>query len=153
MTENAALPQLLDARDIYLGFAAGSVVEAIQRLLRPALTRRFHDPEVVNGIIDAVIKREEESPTMCGALALPHTREAGLDDFILSVGANPEGAIRGHQDPRLIVAFVSPQGNREQHLRLLASLAQLGQNRDVVDRIARASSADQVIDALRSAGV
>jgi len=49
--------------------------------------------------------------------------------------------------------IISPEGKREQHLQLLASLARLSQNPKVVDQIAAASSADQVIETMRRIGV
>jgi mannitol/fructose-specific phosphotransferase system IIA component (Ntr-type) len=153
MIATLPLTELLDRGDIQLHFSAGSVEEAIPRLLQPPLMRRIHDPAAVSAIIDGVLKREHETSTMCGALALPHTRSSNLDNFILSLGANAEGTIAGHRNPLLIFAFVSPEGKREQHLHLLAALARLSQNPKVVDQIAGASSTDQVIDALRSAGM
>jgi mannitol/fructose-specific phosphotransferase system IIA component (Ntr-type) len=143
-----ALTDLLDLRDIHLNFEAGSVIEAIPLLLRPPLMRRLHDESVVNTIIDAAIAREKESATLCGTLALPHARHPALDDFVVSLAITAAGG-----NPRLIFAFASPQGKREQHLQLLASLARLSQNASLVDQIASATSADQVLDALRSAGI
>lgn len=143
----------LDRDDIHLQFRAGSVVEAIPRLLEPSLSRRLHDPQLVSSIVAAAVKREEDTPTMCGALALPHARSATLQNFILAVGVNAAGTIEGQQNPRLIFAFASPEGKREQHLQLLALLARLSQNSKVLDQLATASTADEVIAVLRSAGV
>ena len=89
---------------------------------------------------------------MCGTLLLPHARTSRLDNFIVALGVNAGGAIDDHPTPRLIFAFASPEGKREQHLHLLASLARLSQNPKVVDQIAAATTPDQVIEALRSAG-
>ncbi len=143
----------LDRGDIHLQFRAASIVEAIPRLLQPALARRLNDPQLVNAIVAAAVKREEDTPTMCGALALPHARSAALQNFVLSLGVNAQGTIEGQQNPRLIFAFASPEGKREQHLQLLALLARLSQNSKVIDQIATASTADEVIAVLRTAGV
>jgi mannitol/fructose-specific phosphotransferase system IIA component (Ntr-type) len=86
-------------------------------------------------------------------LALPHARHGAVGEFILSLAANASGVIAGRSEPRLIFAFVSPEGRREQHLQLLAWLARISQNRKLIEQIAGASSADQVLDALRQAGV
>ncbi len=151
MISTLPLTELLDSRDIQLHFTAGSVKEAIPRLLQPALMRRVHDPSAVKEIVDAAVRREEDTSTMCGAVSLPHARSSKLDHFILSLGVNAEGVISGHGSPRLIFAFASPEGKREQHLQLLASLARLSQNPKLIDQIANAASADQVIDALQNA--
>jgi mannitol/fructose-specific phosphotransferase system IIA component (Ntr-type) len=153
MIATLPLTEMLDRGDIQLHFTAPSVVDAIPRLLRPALMRRLQDASTVDTIIDAAVKREQETSTMCGPLLLPHARSSKIENFILSLGVNAEGTIAGHPTPRLIFAFASPEGKREQHLQLLASLARLSQNPKVVDQIASATGADQVIDALRAAAI
>jgi mannitol/fructose-specific phosphotransferase system IIA component (Ntr-type) len=153
MPATIALTEMLEQEDVHLGFQTSSVVEAVPRLLRSPLAKRGLSPAAVQEIIDAVIRRERETLTLCGSLALPHTRSADVDEFVFSVGTNAAGLIAGQADPRLIFVFVSPENKREQHLQLLASLARLSQNPEVVDQIARASNARQVIDALRIAGV
>jgi mannitol/fructose-specific phosphotransferase system IIA component (Ntr-type) len=150
MIATVPLTGLLDRADIQLEFQTASVAEAIPRLLYPALMRRVHDPSVANEIVASAVKREEESSTRCGALLLPHARSPRVDNFVVSLGVNSKGTIAGQPTPRLIFAFASPEGKREQHLQLLASLARLSQNPNVVDQIVAASSVDQVIDALRS---
>ncbi len=147
------LTELLRVEDIHLRFQAASVIEAIPRLLRPALTRSFDNQTRIDEIIAAVIKREQDTATMCGALALPHARHSAVGEFVLALAANADGVIAGQNNPRLIFAFVSPEGRRDQHLQLLASLARLSQNPKIVEQIAGASNADQAIDALRSAGI
>ena len=153
MIATLPLTDLLDRADIHLHFRAGSIVEAIPQLLRPALVRRVQDLQLVNTIIDAAIKREEDTPTTCGALALPHARNTDLQNFVLTLGANAEGVIDGHSNLRLIFAFASPESKREQHLQLLASLARLSQNPKVIDQIVSAADANAVMEILRNAGV
>ena len=153
MIATLPLTDLLDRADIHLHFRAGSIVEAIPQLLRPALVRRVQDLQLVNTIIDAAIKREEDTPTTCGALALPHARNTDLQNFVLTLGANAEGVIDGHPNLRLIFAFASPESKREQHLQLLASLARLSQNPKVIDQIVSAADANAVMEILRNAGV
>jgi mannitol/fructose-specific phosphotransferase system IIA component (Ntr-type) len=152
MIATLPLTDFLASADIQLHFQAASATEAIPRLLAPALNRRLHDPSAVEEIIAAAIKREQDTSTMCGTLLLPHARSSRLDNFIVALGVNAEGTIAGHPTPRLIFAFASPEGRREQHLQLLASLARLSQNARLLDQIAAATTADQVIEALRSAG-
>jgi fructose PTS system EIIA component len=147
------LTELLRIDDIHFDFQAPSVVEAIPPLLRPAILRRLHDSALADRIVAAAIKREEDTSTRCGPLGLPHARSAEVTEFILALGVNASGVITGHPEPRLIFAFVTPEGRREQHLQLLASLARLSQNERIVEQIAGASTAEQVLEALRAAGV
>jgi mannitol/fructose-specific phosphotransferase system IIA component (Ntr-type) len=137
---------LLEPDDIHLHFNSASIIDAVPRLLEPALTRLLHDPQAGKSIVDAVVRREQETSTRCGALALPHARSSAVDRFVVTLGVRDE-------TPRLIFAFVSPEGKREEHLQLLASLARISQNAAVVNAIADAASAGDVIAALRGAGM
>ena len=145
--------ELLHVDDIHFNFQADSVIAAIPLLLRPAILRRVPDAALADRIVAAAVKREEDTSTRCGPLGLPHARSADVADFILALGVNASGVITGQPEPRLMFAFVTPEGRREQHLQLLASLARLSQNERIVEQIAGASTADQVRDALRAAGV
>lgn len=149
MPATIALTELLELQDIHVGFQAPSVVDAVPVLLRPPLARRGISSETIVEILNAVTRREHETSTVCGSLALPHTRSADVREFIFAIGANSGGVIPGSREPRLILAFVSPDQKREQHLHLLASLARLSQNAGVVNQIAGAATAEEVIDALR----
>jgi mannitol/fructose-specific phosphotransferase system IIA component (Ntr-type) len=153
MIATLPLTELLTSSDIQLHFHAASVIEAIPQLLEPSLSSRVHDPAVVKEVIDAAVKREQDTSTMCGAVSLPHARSSKIDRFILALGVNPAGTIGDQREPRLMFAFASPEGKREQHLQLLASLARLSQNPKVLDQIAAATTPDQVIEALRGAGM
>lgn len=153
MPATVDLTELLHVDDIHFNFQTASVVEAIPLLLRPAIMRRRNDSALADRIVAAAIKREEDTSTRCGPLGLPHARSAEVSEFILALGVNASGVIAGHPEPRLIFAFVSPEGRREQHLQLLASLARLSQNERTVEKIAGAATADEVLEALRAAGV
>ena len=89
---------------------------------------------------------------MCGPVALPHARHSAVRRFVLSLGINAGGVIEGHAEPRLIIAFVSPEAKRDDHLRLLATLARLSQNRAVVDQLTSATTAEQIAEILGAVG-
>ena len=153
MPATIGLTDLLDLEDVHVEFQAASVIDAVPILLRPALTRRGIAPQAIEDVLNAVTRREHETATICGSLVLPHARCADVHDFVFAIGANASGVVAGSPEPRLILAFVSPDQKREQHLQLLASLARLSQNAPVVSEIAGAGTAEQIIDALRAAGV
>jgi len=153
MPATVDLTEMLRADDIHFGFRAASTIEAIPLLLQPALARRIGDRAVIDSVIAAAIRREEDTSTRCGPLALPHARTAAVPEFILALGVNPAGVIAGQAEPRLMFAFVSPEQRREEHLRLLASLARLSQNAWIVEKICSASNAGEVLEILRGAGV
>ena len=142
---------ILRAPDIHVGFRAASVVDAIPLLLRPALQRRNIDAATIENAINAAVRREQDTSTRCCPLGLPHARSNAVHDFVLALGANSDGVIAGEPQPRIIFAFVSPEGRREHHLQLLAALARLSQNEWIVGKIASASSAQEVLESLRAA--
>jgi mannitol/fructose-specific phosphotransferase system IIA component (Ntr-type) len=152
MTQVLPVAEWLDTADIHLRFSAPSIDEAIPVLLRAPLTRECGADNVAQQVIDSTVKREREGSTVCGPVALPHTRNSAVKRFVLSLGINAGGVIEGHAEPRLIIAFVSPEAKREDHLRLLATLARLSQNPTVVNQLTSATSAEQVEKILETAG-
>ena len=152
MPGTLTITDLLRREDVHVHFVAPSVVDAIPVLLEPALEHHVR-ADIRDEIVAAVVKRERETATTCGMLSLPHARNEHVHHFIVAVGANAGGVIPDHAEPRIVFAFVSPEKKREEHLHFLASLARLSQNRELVDRIASANEADDVIAALRTAGM
>ena len=152
MTQVLPVAEWLDTADFHLRFAAPSIDEAIPLLLRAPLTRECGDDNAAQQVIDSIVKRERDGSTVCGPVALPHTRTSAVKRFVLSLGINARGVIEGQAEPRLILAFVSPEAKREDHLRLLATLARLAQNPAVVDQLTSATSAEQVEKILDAAG-
>jgi mannitol/fructose-specific phosphotransferase system IIA component (Ntr-type) len=153
MPGTIAITDLLRVEDVHPHFEALSVIDAIPVLLGPALAHHVSRADVRDEIIAAVIKRERETATACGTLSLPHARHAMVDEFVVSVGANANGIVAAQKEPRIIFAFVSPERKREEHLHFLASLARLSQNRTLVDVIAGANDPEDVLAALRNAGL
>lgn len=146
------ITEFLRVEDVHLNFRARSVVDAIPLLLGPALEHHVSDASR-HEILAAVMRRELETATLCGTLSLPHARHELVKHFVVSAGINPAGVIEGKAEPRIMFAFVSPEKKREEHLHFLASLARLSQNRQLIDQIAGAADAEQVLAALRTAGL
>lgn len=152
MPGTIAITDLLRLEDIHVRFAAPSIIDAIPVLLQPALDHHVRS-DVRDEIVASVIRREQETATTCGTLSLPHARNAHVHRFVVAVAANASGVVAGQPEPRIIFAFVSPDAKREEHLHFLASLARVSQNRALIDRIAGASDAGDVLAALRDAGL
>jgi mannitol/fructose-specific phosphotransferase system IIA component (Ntr-type) len=152
MTHLLSVAEFLDTADIHVRFSAPSIDEAIPLLLLRPLAKECGGDAEAQRVIDAIVQREREGSTVCGSLALPHTRSSAVKSFVLSLGINAAGVIEGQAEPRLIIAFVSPEAKREDHLRLLATLARLSQNPAVVDQLTSATSAEQVEQILEVVG-
>ena len=145
-----ALADLIAADDIVCGFRAGDVGSGGAELLQRALGRRGYSSEDIERITAALLAREREVSTVCGeVLALPHARDAKIGEFVAGLGVNAQGVIEGNRILRVVVAFVSPEGDRSGHLALLASLARLSRDSRTIDAIAVAADPQAVVEILR----
>ena len=140
---------LLTADDVVFGIRGSDIPDAAAQLLRQTLPRHGYQPPDVARIIDSVIAREREAPTLCGTIAIPHARDARCGSFVAAIGINPEG-VAGTGSPRVLIAFVSPEARRSEHLALLSSLARLARDQAAVDAIAAATEAGPVLDVIHA---
>jgi len=145
-----ALADLIAAEDVICALRADDVGSGGAELLRRALGRRGYPPDDITRITAALLDREREVSTVCGdVLALPHARDAKMTEFVAGLGVNSQGVIEGNPALRVIVAFVSPEGDRNAHLALLASLARLSRDSRTIDAIASAAGPQAVVEVLR----
>jgi len=144
------LDELLHAEDIVFGLRAPTIGELAGKLLEEVLPKRGFGAADTRRLVDAVMARERELPTLCGEIAIPHARDAALTSFVAGIGINPGGVLDGHAEPRVLIAFLSPEPRRNDHLTLLASLAQLSRNKAAINAIATASDAAAVMAILRA---
>jgi len=143
------LSDLIEARDIVIGIHAPDIEAAAAQLLRQTLPRRGFASIDVERLVGAVLEREREAPTICGAIAIPHGRDPLLSSFVAAIGINALGLIEELPVPRVMIAFISPDGKRAEHLGLLSSVARLGRDEAVVASIAGAISAEEVMRFIR----
>jgi mannitol/fructose-specific phosphotransferase system IIA component (Ntr-type) len=143
------LSDLVRADDIILGVRARDVAAAAADILGQTLPHHGFSSDAVRRLIDAVIARESEMPTTCGASAIPHARDAAVESFVVSIGTNRDGVIEGQRDPRVIIAFLSPASKHAEHLELLAALSRLAHETVTMNAIAEAATAEEVIALLK----
>src|SRR5437868_10313994 len=97
------LIDLLTADDVVFGIRAPDIGAAAARLLRTTLPHHGISPSEVERLIAAVLSREQETPTLCGAIAIPHARDGRVKEFIVAVGINPAGVTEGDGGPRVLI--------------------------------------------------
>ena len=139
------LSDLIEPGDIVIGARAKNIGLAAAQLLRETLPRRGFAPTDVERLVGAVLEREREAPTLCGAIAIPHARDSLLQTFVGAIGINSGGIIEGSPAPRVLIVFVSPEAKRSEHLALLSSLARFGRDDAAVGSMSAAASAEDVI--------
>ena len=143
------LADLLTKDDMVFGIRGADIAEAAAQLLRQTLPRRGSAPSDVARLVNAVIAREREAPTLCGPIAIPHARDSQLKSFVAAVGINRDGIVAGSPTPRIVIAFLSPDAQRTEHLTLLSSLARLSRDQPAIDAIATASTPEEVLSVVR----
>jgi mannitol/fructose-specific phosphotransferase system IIA component (Ntr-type) len=143
------LGDLVRADDVVFGLREDDVCAAAARLLERTLPLRGFPPAEVRRLVDAVTAREKEMSTDCGDAAIPHARDEALSEFVAAVAVNPDGVTR-LPSPRVLFAFLSPQGDRNGHLALLAQISRLARERAKMDAVAKADTAQRVLEVLRS---
>jgi len=143
------LIDLLTPDDIVFGIRGADIGAAAASLLRTTLPGRGIDAAEVERLVQAVLARERETPTLCGAIAIPHARDAKVPEFIVAIGINPDGVVEGAGAPRVMIAFLSPESRRAEHLDLLARLARLSRDQEAISAMAGAGRAGEVLEIIR----
>ena len=144
------LCELLTPGDVVFSLRASDISAAAAELLRSTLPQHGYKAADVDRLVKGVLERERQTSTLCGPIAIPHTRDKELERFVAAIGINPEGVIEGSPVPRIVVTFVSPDAQRSEHLALLSSIARLSRDQKAVDGIAEAADAQAVIDVIRT---
>jgi CBS domain containing-hemolysin-like protein len=137
---------------VVLGIEASSIEEAIgQAFGRVAAT---HLPLPVEKIVKAVLERERAMSTYLGnGLAIPHARLEGVDKpAILFVRSDSGVPLKGRDDKaHFIFILMTPTGSPRIQVRLLARICGLIGSEYVVERLRRAGSHAEVVEAIRAA--
>lgn len=144
------LCDLLTPGDVVFSLRASDISAAAVRLLTTTLPQHGYTPADVDRLVKGVLERERQTSTLCGPIAIPHTRDRQLERFVAAIGINREGIITGLPVPRVIVTFVSPDAQRSEHLALLSSVARLSRDEQAVNAIAEAADPRTVIDLVRA---
>src|SRR5881227_2190311 len=133
------LIDLLTADDVVFAIRGADIGAAAASLLRITLPRHGIEPAETERLVQAVLARERETPTLCGAIAIPHARDARVKEFLVAIGINREAT------PCVLIAFLSPEARRAERLDLLARLARLSRDNAAINAIAAATTAEAVL--------
>lgn len=105
-----------------------------------------------NKVLDALLAREKLGTTGLGnGIAIPHSRMPDLDNIYVSILKLEEG-IEYEASDELPVTFlfslIVPEDANDEHLQLLASLAELLDNKKLRDSIQECSNASELYQIL-----
>lgn len=150
-TERLLLAALSEAAFLP-GLAARTRDEVIRELARAAAPAAKVTPE---RLAQAVLVREEIMPTGIGVgVAIPHARLPGLAAPVAALGIVDPGVDFGAPDgvlARIAVLLVTPEGDDQIQLELLAEVARTFADPETRRRVARARSFVELSQALRDA--
>ncbi len=142
------LAELIASGAVIVPLEARAFDDAVEALLRPALTRAGLAADAIDRCIEAVVRREAAGSTASGRAALPHGRSDVVSRVVAGLGLNRDG-IAGREDTQAMLAFISPQSAVVEHPHFLSASAKLFRNESAVERLLAANTADEVIALLR----
>ncbi len=144
--------ELLDIKRISCANQAGSkkrVLEQMSQLIATAQSELSQDQ-----IFDSLIARERLGSTGLGhGVAIPHARVKDSDKTLAAVIKLSQGVDYDAPDQQpvdLLFALLVPENSTEEHLQLLAQLAQMFSDTEFVTRLRAAKDAEGLFNTLRS---
>jgi CBS domain-containing protein len=150
-----SLLDLLPRRHVLVPLRADSVEEAIALLVRQLVdTGAIRDGKRAERLL--LEDRRRGIVNIGPRVALPHVRTDAVDALVVAIGVAPKPLARGKltgldSDPSVLVLVLAPTDSSTLYLQTVAAIARLLRDDAALDRIASATSPDDVfaIDALR----
>ncbi len=135
--------------DVQAGSAETAIVETINRCGTDDV------PMARQVVIDAVLARERSLPTYLGeGLAVPHARLDQLKTPVLYFARSADGVVFDPKKPdekaTVLFLLLTPLASPRLQTRMLARIANLRESSYVWDRLIRATSQAEALEAIRS---
>jgi len=143
------LATLLTKDRIITDLRAADRWQAIDELLDKLVESHAVDPANRAGISAVVRKREQSMSTgICYGIGIPHATTDCLPQAVAALGRSTRGvafdALDG-QPVSLVVLFLVPQGQFQQHLHTMAGIASLLQHADIRHALQQAPDAAAIL--------
>jgi len=135
---------VLDVQAVSMADAIDTIVHRIPRAQLPV------DPEK---IVSIVLARETMLSTYLGkGLSVPHARIEGIDKPVLIFARSADGIpqVNTNERAELIFLLLTPVGTPRMQARLLADIAGLMDSDYVAERLRKAETPEEVIEAIRA---
>jgi two-component system sensor histidine kinase KdpD len=101
--------------------------------------------------LSAILEREDQGSTFFNeGVAFPHARIAGIERACVAIGLTHRGVSDIATESPIDVVFLilSPQENPDLQIRILSLASKAAQDRQLMERLRKASSAEEVIEAI-----
>jgi tellurite resistance protein TerC len=146
------LVDALSAGRTVLGLSASSLEEVIGQAFGRVPAAELPLPH--GKVVQAVLERERAMSTyLGGGLAIPHARLEGLEKPTLVFARSEEGVpVKGRDEKaHFIFILLTPAGQPRAQVRLLARICGLIDSGYVAERLRRAGTPEEVVEAIRAA--
>ena len=146
------LLEMIQEDVVKVGLEATTKWEAIEELVDTLIAA--HEIRLTDraAVLEAVVNRERSISTgLEHGMAVPHGSVDCVGDIVASLGTSPKGIPFESQDGKpaqLIVLLLIPKASFQSHVRTLAGIARLGLNQELRQRIIRARTPREVVEAL-----
>lgn len=133
---------------IAAGLPPGTKRELLEKLL--TLAEEHYPLGDKAKILNDLVTREKQSTTGIGcAIAVPHTIVEGIPKTLLVIGSVPQGTEFHAVDSKpvkVVFLLLSPPNRTREHIKLLARIARICSIEELVEDLASASTAADVLD-------
>jgi nitrogen PTS system EIIA component len=134
---------------------AGTKEQAIRAMVASLKTAGSIKAEDEEGIVSAILKREELGSTGIGnGVAVPHTKHSSVDKLIATVALAQDGVDFASLDGEpvyILFLLVSPPDRPGDHLRGLENISRHLRNQSFCKFLRQSKTKEAVIDLLREA--
>lgn len=139
---------------VHLDHIIDMETDSIGTLLETALEQACNiHPEIpYDETFKTLQTRQKNFPTLLGnGVSVPHTHCSALKEPVCLIVRNPQGIIMNgdHEPSRLFFVTLSPAADPELHLILLADIAKIASDEELIERLFKTPEAEKVIDLLR----
>jgi len=140
--------EIIGPDQIVLDLQAKDRWEAIEKLVGYLVKqKRIAEPRH-QAVIKAVKEREKSISTGIGlGVAIPHAQIEAIDKSIGVLARSPEGIhfdALDNQPAKLVVLFLSPSGQHQEHLKTLATVSRMVHNREFCHDALQAKTANEM---------
>jgi mannitol/fructose-specific phosphotransferase system IIA component (Ntr-type) len=127
-------------------------LDVIAQLVNQAVLQGVLKPEDEEGVMRAIISREQSAPTaQPDGIAIPHGRVDCISEVVFMLGIHPQGVDFGAPDglpTRIFALMLAPQSSGAGYIQFLAKLCQRLLDASIRERLLGATSRQSICEAL-----
>jgi mannitol/fructose-specific phosphotransferase system IIA component (Ntr-type) len=145
------LHNLLRPDLVILDLQSDGVQDTLREMVQNLAARGVVKQE--GSVLDALLKREADQSTGIGCgVAIPHAVYPELPSTVIELALSHQGIDFCSLDEKpvhTVFLLLSPPANSGTHIKLLARIARLMRQPDILDELLSAGSAEELIDRIR----